>query len=1298
MPAGKFQNFQEAISFLSPELRRALEATPDGSTCAMLPNREVAILWSDIRGFSEHTRQFLTDEATGVDALHKQLNRHYDRLIETVFSHGGEPIMFVGDGLLSVWPVKERGLAQATFSAAAAARSLIDTKDAFFDLYHQIATGHLQTLELGGRHGRWLTTSIGSALRELEDLSQIKVVNQVVLSRTAAMHFDNGDISPEANAFLLTATFVEAETARTQLAQPSKKAWPAIVARLPRFAAGWVETVGLDFLAELRPVSALSLALPGFDHSGPQGATNLNEIVMLTQDVVHSRDGYVAEVIVDEKGVSVLVTFGTPPDAHSDDPLRAVSGAQDLQALLKERGIENGIGVATARMLCCIVGNEERRSSLVLGDAVIRATRLSGASDGILVDQWTKDATEGQKTFANEPRKLTFKGDVAESSVWVCDVATVSAKPYSQIFGREAEKNALYDCWAHATSGIYGTNIVIEGESGQGKTTLALDLQKHVQSKGGDVKVVSASSIEKGTPFGALRQLVMDCLGVAPTMAIESRRKAIKARLPYDLRDRAPFLNALFPTGMGETEFTQNLEGQARAVHIQHFVVDLLTQLLGDNPVCLCIDDAQWLDTESRKTLIRIAEISDNIMFALFTQPEPDDAWAAFAQDAGFSHFHLGPLRKSDIEALICAQLGSSQLSPALLDEVSALTSAHPFYTIELVRNLAAKGAIEVKRDKARLAQPDALSGAALPVTLHGMILQRIDRLEPAAQLLLRVAAVAGMVFTTQLVRDIHPIEGSTDQIAEQIEEQVANGFLIPQQQGGQQSYAFATGVLHEVAHSQMPRQQCRSLHAEAAAWIEEHAGDDRASRLQELAHHWAEAGDREKAVACLLEEALRVFSQGFAAEAVQIGLRAIRTAGVNVPLDPTAMQREIQKNIAEIESIAAGRHPTELLTEMQPPQQDLILSYQAILSTAPFAFQSNQFETFAWAATAAMRLVMENAAGPPHAFSMYSIVRSLLTGDAVAGAAWSRAALELDAATGGTALPAAGFIDTWFHGHWRAPLIESVKINKDAAEKSLALNDYQYASYNISGGVVLTSLMGRPLDDVIKHGQEVLSHQLHRNSRMHVDLELQFARALQNKTDDQLSLSDDKIEESRDIAWVGDTELVNQTAFYMATKVRQHRYAGDWDGAIAWHDKIGPIRAAIAGQIIEVDLILHTVLSRFGRLLSGRYLMHEVRTNLDHELAQLARWGDLQPDNFKAKSEIARLVWAGINHDANAPDQLTQLANRLGPDYWLQDRALALEYAARLQPDEGRLQQAIAAYRDWGATGVAARLDADGI
>lgn len=1288
----------DAASFLPPELRAALTEAPDGSSCRTLPTRRAALLWCDISGFSRHTNEVLASRADGVEELHRELRVHYDQLISQILLRGGEPVTFVGDGLLSVWPAGPEGMARAVADAVATAQDFVDLRKrriSQFDLNQHISCGDIRTVELGGRHDRWLRTSVGSALKELQRIAHLRDPNSIFLTAEAAALCPDGAVGEALGDHgarrLMKLPRMQMQRKRP-LSTPSPEAWEAIMARMPRSASGWIETVGLRWLAELRPVTSVSVALHGFDQSAPRAAERLDAIVRAVQDVVHGRGGYVADVIVDEKGASVLITFGTPPDAHSDDPLRSVLSASEILEALGRLGAVASIGVATGRAFCSVVGNAERRSYLVLGDVVIRSTRLSAAREsGLLADEATVRATEATIRYDAAPVMLTLKGAAEPAPVW--SVAAIQSPGARRIAGRAEETAALRSMWARARAGQGDAGMILEGESGAGKTSLALDLRREVEADGGVFDLETASSIEQDAPFSALRRVVMDSLGITPGMDMAARRQAVEARLPAHLRAAAPLLNAVFPAGLEDTALTAELGGQARAQGTLALVTDLLHAVFAGRARCLCIDDAQWLDPASQQVLTRLRASAPDLMILVLTQPAAGMGWRDAMVAEGFAHVVLGPLSPADLRALVCLRLDCDGVDDALLGQIEARTGRHPFFSAEVIQTLHDAGALSTEGGVARLARSDDFNLMALPDSLHGMVLQRLDRPGPAEQLSLRVASVAGLSFPTELVCDIHPLRIAPEDIAEQLSAQVAHGFLSPQASDGRPGFGFTHGIVREVAHSQLPRLQSRELHGMAAEWIENHIGDDRASHLLELAHHWTEAGADDRAVACLLEESLRLFSQGFAVQSVQVGLRAMRAAGVEVPDGPEALGAAIGANMAEIDALTTGRHPTELLRSMGPPTPEVALRLQAILSTAPFAFQSNQFEVFAWASTAAMRLVIENGAGPPHAFSMYSIVRAALTGDRAGGAAWSRAALDLDAATGGGALPAVGFIDTWFHGHWRAPLHESVGINRAGAVRALSDGDVQYASYNIAGGVILTAALGRRLDRVIAHGAEALQHRLHRNSRMQVVLEMQFARALRAETEHSLSLSGHDVDEARDIGWVAETEFANQIGYYLATRARLHRHAGDWAGAIECAAHAAPLMPAIAGQTAEFDLVLHVLLARLGLVLDDRAALPDQKDAIEGELAQLAAWRAIHDGNFGAKADLARTVWDGVRGDAQAHQRLAALARRLGPDHGLQDRALALEYAARLAPGDETLRAAVDAYLDWGATGMARRL-----
>ncbi len=1299
------QRLTEAVSFLTPEIRSSLAAAPNGSECRNLRLRQVALLACDISGFSQYTNQLLVARSDGAEVLHRELQVHYERLLEIILDNGGEPITFAGDGLLSVWDASDETLNLAVRRAALVARNLVDARldgQGSFDLNVHVSCGDIRTAELGGANSRWLSASFGSSVTELRRIAATRKPNSVLMTQAAARlcgpDAQTRSLPGKTSHQLISIRDLPA-CAPTVLAVPDAEAWSSVLSRTPRYVSRWIERVGLEWIAELRPVTVMTLALPQFDETAPDATERLDTIVRTVQEIVHTHDGSAETVLADEKGAAVLAYFGTPPNAHADDPQRCVLSAVEAVARLGQMGVEAKIGVATGRAFCGIVGNSDCRSFLIVGDFINLSSRLAwiaAAGAGVLVDQQTYHATRDSIAYSPHPLSLSLRGHGAKISAWAISAGAPLADSAGTTAGRGAEVGMLRRLWAETVAGGEGLGVIIEGESATGKTNLALDLRHHIESDQGRFRISTAAATDRDTPFSALRRAITAELSILPGMTLAQRRSAILANLPEHLLDQAPLLEAIFPSGIADTAKTNELVGAARALAIETLLIEILKHMFGGRPACLCIDDAQWLDQASISLLLRLRTALPNLLLVILTQSTTAMDWLDDLVGEGLDRIRLQPLTREGLEELVMLKLGVQNVDPRLLDQLQRTAGGHPFFVAELVSSLCDSGHVRVADGRATLVTDAVGPMPTFPESLHGMVLQRLDYPEPEEQLSLRVASVAGLVFPTRIVSDIHPIQESRNRVHKHLLALSKMNIVEPRVAGDRPGYGFRLGIFHEVAYSQLPQVDRATLHGLAAQWIDANSGADRANNLQEMALHWSKSGQIPQAVDCLLEESLRLFRQGFAVEAVNVGLRAIGVSGIRTPDDSATRQAETAAAMANLQKRTQGWQPASFVAGLQPPAPELSIKVRALLSTAPFAFQSNQFEVFAWASSIAMQLVLDNQSGPPHAYSMFSIVIAALTGNRVTAATWSRAALDLDAATGGAALPAVGFIDTWFHSHWREPLAASVSRNEAAAARALADGDLQYASYNISGAVVMRAASGVPLDRILDAAREALTHPLHRNARVHALLEQQFARALRGETDDALSLTGGGVEEATDIAWVTKSEFVNQIGYYLSTRLRLHAYAGDRAGALALAEALAPLMPAIAGQTAEFDAVFHTVLSRLGLVLEGAVSPESQATAIALDMGKLQSWRAINSDNFGLKAKIVAAVQDGVTDDAvRAAAALAALAGDVPQGSGLSDKAVALEFAALLDPAAPHLAAAIAAYEEWGASAVAHRLAA---
>lgn len=163
---------------------------------------------------------------------------------------------------------------------------------------------------------------------------------------------------------------------------------------MPQAAQRVVDDMRSDMANELRRASTLFIMLP--DANDPGGATSgsdegepgsqadgltlntsrVQDAVSLCLLVVAKYRGTVRQFLVDDKGAVLIVAWGVPPFAHSDDERRAAEAALDIERDLTAVGMQASIGVTTDRVYLGNVGSACRREYALVGDAVNLSARL----------------------------------------------------------------------------------------------------------------------------------------------------------------------------------------------------------------------------------------------------------------------------------------------------------------------------------------------------------------------------------------------------------------------------------------------------------------------------------------------------------------------------------------------------------------------------------------------------------------------------------------------------------------------------------------------------------------------------------------------------------------------------------------------------------------------------------------------------------------------------------------------------------------------------------------------------------
>ena len=1296
-----------AASFVPPSLRRRFAEEPDTEPDVRFHWKQAALLWIDIVGFTTLSNRLIKQGPRGIETLSRILRDHFDPLLRAVNDHGGEALFFAGDGLLCGWPCDEGTLRDAIADALAGGAAAVacppvnDEMGAPVNARYVVACGVCHLAETGGIGGRWMVTPFGGAINDLRAATHPWEPERLIVSPAVlAAAGDLLESEPAGHGCALYLRSIHPVTREPSPDAPVLRSWEALKGYVPEPVAVRLQSEHLEWLAELRRVTAVFVRMPGVAEGDAAMLQQMHEAVQNAQLVTRRHDGILNQFWVDEKAANFLICLGPPPVAHVDDPARGVALALELHQALTKSGHVCSIGVATGHAYCGILGNDLRRHYTVIGDAVNVAARLMAlADDGVRCEDATVKGTRQEFVFT-PMGEFQLKGVDAPVAVWTAQSGgRGGARARRPIVGRSKELAQLSDGMKKCSQPGITHTVIIEGESGLGKSRLLADFRARAAAMGNRVLAGSGSRVESGIPYHAWRSVFSTLLGIDGVLTGDAQQRTVIKTLGTDLQQQASLLNALLPVNFPDDPSITALSGKQRADATHHLLLTLLRRTAATRPVAVMIDDAQWMDDASWHLAAEVARGVPGVFLICSMHPAEHEEILEALLQAGAERIRLGGLSDHDQDELIRSMIGATEVPEKITELIRNRARGHPFLCMELAQSLVEEGFVHIENGVCRLAPNVRLDEVPLPDTAQSAVMRRIDRLDPGPALALKVASVAGLRFPTRLIENVCPVAQERDHVADDLAIDARLGIIFPDTVEGTEGYEFNHSITRDVAYELMLFEQRRRLHSDIAKWIENHWKGNLATHYTALAHHWEHAEEVLRALDYLEKQATLVFSNGFAKQSVEIGLRGAAMLGLRLPVKPDEIRRDIGAQIGAVMQLLAGRAPSALLDLPRLEDEKMERLLWLLVRIAPFAFQSQQIELYALIAVTCLRFTLEkgSCSATPDVYSMYSVVHRGITGSRVEGCAWSQLALDLDARNGGQMRSRVAFVHGWFHNHWVHPLHDSPALALEAAESGLGGGDVLFACFNLSACVIYQAAAGRPLAEVMSTARLHLDRNSKRvsNAAFHLVHELQVAKALAGLTHDPLTLTDSEYDEDKDIAAICRTEFGNQIGYYLVSRVKLHAHFGDWWGALAWGERARPLRPAFEGQIAEIDLVQFHALAAINAAaesdaVAAAPLLEEARQSAE----TMRQWAQLCPANFAHK---AALIDAMLDDDATEKfDRAAQSAIDAG---FIHDAVLAREHQARWERRKNgsaaaALAQALEHCRQWGAEGKAKYLE----
>jgi len=501
-------------------------------------------------------------------------------------------------------------------------------------------------------------------------------------------------------------------------------------------------------------------------------------------------------------GDAVMAVFGVPR-VHEDDAERALRAALEIQARVRDLGVESRIGVEAGEIVA-----EDSESSYATGKAVTVAARLQEVAEPneILVGA-------GAQRLAAQAVELESAGmrsilEFRHTPIWrALSASERSGRPLgflaAPLVGRATELALLTNTFERTVRDRRAHLVTIYGDPGVGKSRLARDFVAGLERV--TVLVGRCLPYGQGVTYWPLAEMVKTSAGISDDDPTEEARKKLMAFCD----DEA--VADLLALAAGLLEAVDTDRSQQEIAWAAREWAESLAQA---QPLVLGFEDIHWAEEPLARLVEHLASwVRDGPLLILcLARPELLDAypgWGAGRTRGGT--IELGGLGHEDAATLVDTLLTDHGLPSELRADVLDKAEGNPLFVEETVRMLAEGD--------------DGI--APIPDTVQALIAARIDGLPRSSKLALQRAGVVGRVFWRGALA---ALSGEGEDVDEALEALLRRDFVLREPHSsisGEDAYRFKHILIREVAYAGLTKSARAELHAGFAAWLHDRGAEE---------------------------------------------------------------------------------------------------------------------------------------------------------------------------------------------------------------------------------------------------------------------------------------------------------------------------------------------------------------------------------------------------------------------------------------------------------------------------------------
>ena len=676
---------------------------------------------------------------------------------------------------------------------------------------------------------------------------------------------------------------------------------------------------------ERRQVTVLFGDIAGFTAiSEKLDPEDLGEIVRQGFELVTAEIHRFEGTINQYGGDGIMALFGAPI-AHEDAPRRAVHAALGIQRALRdydatlqrERGLklQMRIGINTGMVVVGRIGSDLHMEYTAIGDTINLASRLQSLArpGSVLVSGSTYKAVSGFFETL-ELGELEIRGHAPVPAFEVLrargrrarlDVA--AERGLTPLVGRERQLTTLAELFADVKAGR-GQVVFISGDAGIGKSRLLLEFRRHLATANEEVTWLEGRCVS----FGASIPMLPTIEQLRENFRIDENdgQPEIIAKVENGIRrlggveSDIPYIRCLLAVDPGDPGVLA-LDAVARRTRTFHALRALTMRGAEIRPLVLVFEDMHWADSSTQEYLEFLMDSVVGARLVLILTHRLENS-PRFASRSFHSTINLRNLNNEQTLEMAARFLGSEGFPPELRSALMQKAEGVPLFIEEVAKTLLDLGFIIGENGNYRIAK--TAGEVAIPETIEGIIMARLDRLGEDGKRTVQLASVIGRQFLGRLLERVAGLTGKLEGLLHELKslEIIYEQGLIPEP-----AYVFKHAVIQDVAYNSLLLQHRKALHRAVGAAIEELYRDRLAEHYAELAYHFSRGEDWPKAMkygALAGDQSVQAFAN---TEAIEHYARAIAAAS-KIPVVPPRDLADLNAKRGAVLSIV-GRHQDAL-------------------------------------------------------------------------------------------------------------------------------------------------------------------------------------------------------------------------------------------------------------------------------------------------------------------------------------------------------------------------------------------------